>query len=66
MGVADTDVIENMYRAWPDVSLERHVLSGGQHGFNMGDRSKLKAVQSWRNRLGDWLGDMGYLTAPTH
>ena len=66
MGVADTDVIENMYRAWPDVSLERHVLSGGQHGFNMGDRSKLKAVQSWRNRLGDWLSDMGYLTAPTH
>ncbi len=67
MGVADTDVIENMYRAWPDVSLERHVLSGGQHGFNMGDRSKLKAVQDWKHRLGDWLGDMGYLTPPaTH
>ncbi len=61
MGVADTDVIENMYRAWPDVPLERHVLSGGQHGFNMGDRSRLRAVRDWRSRLGDWLADQGLI-----
>ncbi len=63
MGVADTAVIESMYLAWPAVSLERHVLSGGQHGFNMGDRSKLKAVHDWKARLGDWLADQG-LTQP--
>lgn len=63
MAVADTDVIERMYFAWPDVPLERHVLGGGQHGFNMGDRSKLKAVRDWPQRLADWLADMGY-TAP--
>jgi len=61
MGVADTAVIEQMYLAWPNVSLERHVLSGGQHGFNMGDRSKLKAVQDWKSRLGDWLIDQGLI-----
>jgi len=60
MGVADTNVIENMYRSWPDVSLERHVLSGGQHGFNMGDRSRLRAVRDWKSRLGDWLADQGF------
>ncbi len=64
MGVADTDVIENMYRAWPDVSLERHVLSGGKHGFNMGDRSNLKAVRGWSGRLSDWLSDQGLSTPP--
>lgn len=61
MAVADTDAIQRLYEAWPDVPVERHILSGGQHGFNMGDRSKLKAVQDWRNRLGDWLSDSGYL-----
>ncbi|MGZ3306026.1 MAG: alpha/beta hydrolase [Asticcacaulis sp.] len=63
MAVADTDVIERMYLSWPGVSLERHVLSGGEHGFNMGDRSKLKAVRDWPKRVADWLADMGY-TAP--
>ncbi len=62
MAVADTDAIERLYGAWPDVPLERHVLSSGAHGFNMGDRSNKTAVRTWSNRLGDWLGDMGYLT----
>ena len=61
MAVADTDVIERMYQAWPDVPLERHVLSGGKHGFNMGDRSDLKAVRGWPQRLADWLSDSGLL-----
>ena len=62
MAVADTDVIERMYQAWPDVPLERHILSGGKHGFNMGDRSTLKSVRGWPQRLADWLDDSGLLT----
>jgi len=62
MAVADTDVIQRLYQAWPDVPFERHILSGGQHGFNMGDRSNMKAVRNWPERLADWLSDRGYLT----
>ena len=62
MADADTDVIQRMYEAYPDVPFERHVLSSGAHGFNMGDRSDKKAVRDWPARLGDWLSDMGYLT----
>lgn len=40
---------------------EAHILSGGGHGFNMGDRSKLTVVNTWPDRLVAWLGDMGYL-----
>lgn len=61
MAVADTDAVQRLYEAWPDVPLERHVLSGGQHGFNMGDRSKLKSVRDWPQRLRDWLSDMGFI-----
>ena len=40
---------------------EAHILSGGGHGFNMGDRSKLTVVNTWPARLAGWLGDLGYL-----
>ncbi|HLK16724.1 MAG TPA: alpha/beta hydrolase [Fimbriimonadaceae bacterium] len=40
---------------------EAHILGGGGHGFNMGDRSKLTSVNTWPDRLAGWLGDMGYL-----
>ncbi len=62
MAVADTDAIQRLYEAWPDVPFERHVMAFGAHGFNMGDRSDKKAVRGWPARLGDWLSDMGYLT----
>ncbi len=62
MAVADTDVIQRLYEAWPDVPFERHVLSSGAHGFNMGDRSDKQAVRGWPARLGDWLNDTGWLT----
>lgn len=42
--------------------VETHVLSGGGHGFNMGNRSNLVAVQNWSQRLADWLKDRGYLS----
>jgi dienelactone hydrolase len=61
MAVADFDMILKLYKKYPDVPYELHVLSGDGHGFNMGDRSKRRAVQNWPARLGDWLSDMGYL-----
>jgi acetyl esterase/lipase len=62
MAMTTTDAIERLYDMFPDVPLERHVLSGGKHGFNMGDRSTLKAVHDWPQRLADWLSDSGLLT----
>lgn len=44
--------------------IELHVLNGGGHGFNMGDRSNLAAVKTWPQRLADWLGDRGLLKRP--
>lgn len=43
------------------VPVEAHVFAKGGHGFNMGQRSKLKAVNTWPQRLADWLGDSGLL-----
>ncbi|MFZ4506415.1 MAG: alpha/beta hydrolase [Fimbriimonas sp.] len=40
---------------------EVHILNGGGHGFNMGDRSNLLAVKTWPQRLADWLADRGLL-----
>ncbi len=48
------------YRA-AKVPYEAHILSGGAHGFNMGDRSTLVAVKNWRNRLADWFQDRGFI-----
>ena len=39
------------------VPVEAHILARGGHGFNMGNRSKLKSVKGWPQRLGDWLDD---------
>ena len=41
------------------------MLSGGKHGFNMGARSMLRAVNAWPQRLADWLGERGLLGAST-
>lgn len=46
------------------VPVELHILNGGGHGFNMGDRSNLAAVKTWPQRLADWLGDRGLLKRP--
>jgi acetyl esterase/lipase len=43
------------------VPVEAHILSGGSHGFNMGDRSQLQAVKTWPQRMADWMSDMGLL-----
>ena len=41
--------------------VEVHILSGGGHGFNMGNRSDLSAVKNWPVRLAEWLADRGLL-----
>jgi len=43
------------------VPVEAHIISGGNHGFNMGDRSNLQAVKTWPQRMADWMGDTGLL-----
>lgn len=43
------------------VPVEAHILAKGGHGFNMGQRSKLKSVNTWPQRLKDWLSDGGFL-----
>jgi len=43
------------------VPIEAHILSGGNHGFNMGNRSNLQAVKTWPQRMADWMADMGLL-----
>ena len=56
-------VIEDMipkYRA-AKVNLEVHLLSGGGHGYNLGNRSNFAAVKSWPQRMADWMSDRGYL-----
>jgi acetyl esterase/lipase len=43
------------------VPVEVHLFTQGQHAFNMGNRSKLKTIHSWPQRLADWLEDNNYL-----
>ncbi len=46
------------------VPIEVHLYSQGSHAFNMGNRSKLRSIQSWPQRMGDWLSDSGLLEKP--
>lgn len=43
------------------VPVEAHIFTKGDHGFNMGNRSKLKSINTWPQRLSDWLSDNNYL-----
>jgi acetyl esterase/lipase len=52
-----------MYRD-AGVPVEAHIPAKGGHGFNMGQRSKAKSVNTWPARLADWLSDSGLLTRP--
>lgn len=38
-------------------SVEAHFLASGGHGFNMGKRSKLVSVNTWPQRMADWMKD---------
>jgi acetyl esterase/lipase len=39
--------------------VEAHIAARGGHGFNMGRRSQLRSVNTWPQRLADWLLDSG-------
>ncbi len=43
------------------VQVEAHIFAQGQHGFNMGNRSKLRSINTWPQRLADWLSDTNIL-----
>ncbi len=43
------------------VPVEAHLFTQGAHGFNMGQRSKLKSISTWPQRLADWLSDNNWL-----
>jgi acetyl esterase/lipase len=41
--------------------IEVHLYAHGGHGFNLGQRSKLKSIKVWPERMADWLADTGLL-----
>jgi hypothetical protein len=41
--------------------VEAIILSKGKHAFNMGNRSELKTVNTWPQRMAEWMGDSGFL-----
>jgi acetyl esterase/lipase len=41
--------------------VELHLYAGGGHGFNLGQRSRLKSINGWPERMADWLSDMDLL-----
>ena len=48
-----------------NVPVEAHVYTQGKHGFNMGDRSKLKSINTWPQRMADWMSDTNLLQSLT-
>jgi acetyl esterase/lipase len=48
------------------VPVEAHILSQGNHAFNMGARSNLQAIKAWPQRLADWMADNQLLVPNTH
>lgn len=44
------------------VKTEVHLYAQGNHAFNMGKRSLLKSINTWPQRLTDWLSDGKYLS----
>ncbi len=47
------------------VPVEAHIFTKGDHGFNMGKRSRLRSINTWPQRLADWLSDNNYLGSTT-
>jgi len=45
------------------VPVEMHLYAKGGHGFNMGRRSKLRSISTWKDRLTDWMVDSGFVPA---
>lgn len=43
------------------VPVEAIFLAKGKHAFNMGNRSSLVTVNTWPQRMADWMSDSGFL-----
>jgi dienelactone hydrolase len=41
--------------------VEVHVLTKGAHAFNLGKRSKLASINTWPQRMADWMADNNIL-----
>lgn len=54
--------ITAMYRK-AKAKVEMHLFTQGNHGFNMGKRSKLKSINTWPDRMGDWMNENIITTA---
>jgi acetyl esterase/lipase len=56
-------VISKLFQGYREAKrpVEAHIFMKGGHAFNMGNRSKLKALSKWPERLSDWLSDNDYL-----
>lgn len=52
--------VMNLYRD-QKASYEIHVYAEGGHAFNLGQRSELKSIQTWTDRLFDWMIDRGWI-----
>jgi len=46
--------------------VEVHLYSKGGHGFNMAQRSKLKSIKDWPQRMSEWMADSGFLNSPSN
>ena len=53
------DLLQKFRQA--NVSVEAIFLAKGKHAFNMGDRSSLVTVNTWPQRMADWMADSGFL-----
>ncbi len=53
------DLLQKFRQA--NVPVEAILLSKGKHAFNMGNRSSLKTINTWPQRMADWLDDSGFL-----
>jgi acetyl esterase/lipase len=51
----------NGYRK-ANISVEMHLYSKGGHAFNMGQRAKTRALNTWPQRLADWFEDNNYFS----
>ena len=52
--------ITNLYRK-AHAKVEMILYAQGNHAFNMGNRSKLKSVNTWPQQLTNWIADSGFL-----
>jgi acetyl esterase/lipase len=57
------DLLEKYRNA--KVPVEAIFFARGKHAFNMGDRSAYEAIRNWPQRMAEWMGDSGFMTAST-